>query len=311
MSDQKKEFKNELLDKMKINHSNGTVVNLDENTRKAIETFIDTGRVVREAMQPTIQSLAKTIPLIIETRNKFIESMKPVFEMIEQVSRAVTEIDWEQIRQDRVEYLKEIDKKLKEYENEFWCLDLMTYSDMVDQGISIDTIPKYIENNLESCIEDIVSDPIYEHHASLIIEAYQAYKVGLYKVCAFPLLATFERIIASWYVGNVREDKIEIKKTRKVKRLYNEIDPDMYKSVDQELMFEMFSLSVLRTFKKLFITASKPYQELNRHSIAHGFHDYEHLAKIDILKLFQLLKAATLLRFLDSKKVKDKTPVEA
>lgn len=310
MSNQKKEFKNELLDKMKITHSNGIVVNLDENTKKAIETFIDTGRVVREAMQPAIQSFAKTIPLIIETRNKFIESMKPVFETIEQISRVVAEIDWEQIRQDRVEYLKGIDKKLKEYEKEFWCLDLMTYSDMIDQGISIDTMPEYIEKNLENCIEDILSDPIYEYHTSLIIEAYQAYKVGLYKVCAFPLLATFERIITSWYVGNVREDKIEIKKTRKVKRLYNEIDPDMYKSVGQELMFEIFSLSVLRTFKKLFITASKPHQELNRHSIAHGFHDYEHLTKIDILKLFQLLKATTILRFLDSKKVKDKTPLE-
>lgn len=309
MSDQKKEFKNKLLAKMKITHSN--VVKIDENTKKAIETFIDTGRTVREAMQPAIQSVAKTIPLIIEVNNRFIESMKPVLETIEKVSRMVAEIDWEQIRQDQAEYLKEIDKKLKEYENEFWCLDLMTYSDMVDQGINIDTISEHIEINLESCIEDIVSDPIYEHHASLIIEAYEAYKVGLYKVCAFPLLATFERIIASWYVGNVREDKVEIKKTRKVKRLYNEIDPDMYKSVDQELIFEIFSLSVLRTFKKLFITATKPHQELNRHSIAHGFHDYEHLTKLDILKLFQLLKATTILRFLDSKKVKDKAPLEA
>ncbi|MGQ0437640.1 hypothetical protein ACT4UT_04820, partial [Bacillus sp. B-TM1] len=174
MSDQKKEFKNELLDKMKITHSNGTVVNLDENTRKAIETFIDTGRVVREAMQPAVQSFAKTIPLIIETRNKFIESMKPVLEMIEQVSRTVTEIDWEQIRQDRVEYLREIDKKLKEYENEFWCLDLMTYSDMVDQGINIDTIPEYIENNIEICIEDILSDSIYDYHTSLTFPTYHA-----------------------------------------------------------------------------------------------------------------------------------------
>lgn len=53
---------------------------------------------------------------------------------------------------------------------------------------------------------------------------------------------------------------------------------------------------------KTFVGVPKELcQELNRNSIAHGFHDYDSITKEDILKLFQLLKSTLVLRYFNVK----------
>src|SRR5699024_5842585 len=83
----------------------------------------------------------------------------------------------------------------------------------------------------------------------------------------------------------------------KVWRLYNKVEKINKEEEDAEEFIKVFARSVLRMYEKTFVTSSnEPSKELNRHSIAHGFHDYDSIEKIDILKLFQLLKSSLILK---------------
>lgn len=64
----------------------------------------------------------------------------------------------------------------------------------------------------------------------------------------------------------------------------------------------MFAQSVLRMYEKTFVSIPEQLnKELNRNSITHGFHDYDSITQEDVLKLFQLLKAALILKYVSPK----------
>ncbi|MEI5893130.1 hypothetical protein DXB51_14725 [Bacillus cereus] len=285
------------------------VVEQPKTREQYIAEIIEVDKQMREAgrnMLNTIHSVNKGVNERLEIFSKTLNNLMPkvnqsLLTMSQTILKTLNDIDLETINYDLEENAKETDAALQSYEKDFWCLDMEMYCDLEDGHISVAQIPNYVEGRLELYIEEIGRDPIYELHSTLIKEAYEAYKVGLYKMCAFPLLATFEYIISSWYSGNIKSDRVSMTKTKKVDRLYDQIKPEKFRNVDEDLMFKTFALSVLRMFKKLFKTRKKGF---NRHLIMHGFHDYDSLTKTDILKLFQLLKSAMILRFFDLDKLK-------
>ncbi|WP_394584556.1 hypothetical protein [Cytobacillus firmus] len=147
----------------------------------------------------------------------------------------------------------------------------------------------------------------FKLHTSLIDESYSAYKSGLYKLCAFSLFAAFEHVIASWYDGNLTKENISVDKKPKARKLYRRIESIAKNEKEQDEFIKVFALSVLRMYQKTFsFIPEQLNKELNRNSIAHGFHDYNSITKTDILKLFQLLKASTILELISVDELHEK-----
>ncbi|PFX70302.1 hypothetical protein COL35_04355 [Bacillus toyonensis] len=230
--------------------------------------------------------------------------------MSEALNNMLSDIDWEAINQGLEEDARNLEKRLKKYEQYFWCLDMELVALIEDRELRFEKIPKYIEENLETYISEINKEPIYKFHNTLINEAYEAYKAGLYKLCTFPLFATLEYVMTSWYRGTINDDKQSINQTKYVKGLWSSIHPIKYKNVEEDPTFKVFSLSFIRVYRKMFNTRYTS-SKLNRNTIAHGFHEYDSISKNDVLKLFQMLKAATILTVFDKNKLPMKKVAES
>ncbi|MGG0225727.1 hypothetical protein [Bacillus toyonensis] len=211
------------------------------------------------------------------------------------IKEMMDSIDWEAIDARIAKKLKRIDNLLQELEKEFLCLDMEIFDALEGEKVTQDIL-EYINQNLETYVEVITRDPIYELHETLIKETYEAYKGGLYKLCVMPLFAAFEHVIATWSDGKINTNLVSVRQKPERYRVTS-IKPEKYIDIEQEQYIKVFSLSVLRMIGKIFVGVPKDLcQELNRNSIAHGYHDYDSITKEDILKLFQLLKSTLVLR---------------
>ncbi|MGA5743045.1 hypothetical protein ACPCZP_21260 [Bacillus bombysepticus] len=251
-------------------------------------------------MRESVEKLNEQFKPILEMQKRIQEQYQPLFEQINKYKN----INWDILDQDAAEELKQIDSVLIEHEEEYWCLDMKIAASIVKGDLKEGNLSKYVEDNLEAYVVEIIQNPIYEIHTTLIEEAYEAYKIGLYKLCIMPLFAAFEHVIAFWFKGNITKEMVSIKSNPKIWGLHNKIKPEEYRELEVEQIKEIFAASVLNTFKKTFIKGTDELgTNLNRNSIAHGFHDYNTLSKVDALKLFQLLKSALILQFVSPKKV--------
>lgn len=88
--------------------------------------------------------------------------------------------------------------------------------DSIEEGeIELKELSNHVNANLEGLVKELIAEPIFKLHTSLIAESYSAYKSGLYKLCAFSLFAAFEHVIASWYDGNLSKENISVDKSLK------------------------------------------------------------------------------------------------
>ncbi|TNP09357.1 hypothetical protein FHY65_05465 [Bacillus cereus] len=210
-------------------------------------------------------------------------------------------IDLESLDDKIATRLKWIDNLLLELEKEFLCLDMEIFDALEGKQVTDEEILEYISQNLESYVEVITKDPMYELHETLIKETYEAYKGGLYKICVMPLFAAFEHVLATWSDGKINTNLVSVRQ-KPLRRRVASIKPEEFIDIEQEQYIKVFSLSVLRMLGKTFVGVPKELcQELNRNSIAHGFHNYDSITKEQVLKLFQLLKSTLILRYFNAK----------
>ncbi|PEC19303.1 hypothetical protein [Bacillus cereus] len=163
--------------------------------------------------------------LVQEQMSPIIEAQKLIYNQIKPMLETYKDIDWASMSRAAAEELKGIDRKLIENEEEYWCLDIDIMADILNGEVTQDTLSECIENRLDEYIEKITQNPMYEIHISLIQEAYEAYKIGLYKLCIMPLFAAFEHVIAFWFKGHITKEMVSIKSNPDVPRLYKKIDP--------------------------------------------------------------------------------------
>ncbi|MCU5578426.1 hypothetical protein [Bacillus wiedmannii] len=200
-----------------------------------------------------------------------------------------------------LEDLKKIERLILEHESEMWCIDFQIVAHLMDEVISSEMVAKYVEDNLEYYIEELTSNSMYKLHIALIKEAYEAYNLGFYKLCVFPLISTFDHVFSLWCEGKIQKKSISIEEKPNTRRLHARVKPDEYEKVRQEYFTKIFTVSILRMYKKMFLKIPEQLpNELNRNAIMHGFYDYESITKEDVLKLFQLLKSAIVLTIADS-----------
>ncbi|WP_257206144.1 hypothetical protein [Bacillus thuringiensis] len=262
--------------------------------------IFDAQEVWHEKMKPIFdaqEAWHEKMSPIIEIQNSMHEKIQPIIEMY-------NKIDWDLLREAVAEEIKELEDILVEQEEIYWCLDIGTATAIVNGEIAKDDLSEYMDENLESTITKIVQDPIYELHATLIQEAYEAYKVGFYKLCAMPLFAALEHVVAMWYLGYIKEEMILVNQYPNIGGLKYKINPDKFNHVELENLNRIFVFSVFRTYRKLFDDIPDQLsQKLNRNAISHGYYDYDSISKTDILKLFQILKSAMILKSFDRNKV--------
>ncbi|MDP7979132.1 hypothetical protein [Bacillus multifaciens] len=269
-------------------------MDMQENVEKLTEAF---------TKHPLIQ-VQKNAQTMVEM-SKRLQSFMDMQENIKKIVETFNNIDLSSIRDKVAEEITETSELLIKQEEGFWCLDIDILNVMGDKELTEEGLSDYIERNLETYIAEIVQDSMYELHITLIQETYEAYKGGFYKLCVMPLFAAFEHVFTSWYAGTINKDAVLVKQKPRVFKLYNEIKNKEYSEVEQEHLINVFVLSIIRTYKNTFIKIPDELcQKLNRNSIAHGFHDYDSITKVDILKLFQLLKATLILRSVSSHKFK-------
>ncbi|MCU4937216.1 hypothetical protein OB966_23765 [Bacillus cereus] len=251
-------------------------------------------------MQPTkdlFQSAVDNMQPMQDLFKGAVDNMQIFSEMTAHIKGIMDIIDWESINDGIAERIKEIDELLQEQEKKFWCLDIEIIDAIEDAEITEEFILEYVSENLESYVAKIIQDPIYELHATLIKETYEAFKGGFYKVCVMPLFAAFEHVLATWGDGNINADEVLVRQKPEIYKVTRAIKPEKYMDIEQEQFTKVFSLSVIRMLQKTFVSVPKELcQELNRNSMAHGFHDYDSITKTDILKLFQLLKSTLVIR---------------
>ncbi|MGG0283160.1 hypothetical protein ABEY37_26175 [Bacillus pacificus] len=253
------------------------------------------------SMQKTMQATIGS-SLVASMQKSIQEQYKPILQQIRSALDVYNSAGWDLIEKSVVEKLKHTDSILVTYEKEYWCLDMDIMTFIMNGSVTEENLSKYVEDNLQAYVDEITQNPMYEVHSTLITEAYEAYKIGLYKLCIMPLFAAFEHIMAFWYKGNITEETISIKSNPNVWRLHQKIKPEKYLEFEVEKIKKVFVASVLRTFKITFAKGSEELGKgLNRNSIAHGFHDYDSITNLDVLKLFQLLKSALILQFASSK----------
>ncbi|HDR6388575.1 MULTISPECIES: hypothetical protein [Bacillus cereus group] len=286
---------------------------IKERLREEVRKEVQKGTQLNKSIQAIIDIQQSTMDLIraipqpvIDMHDSFIENMGVFSEMNEHITGLMNIIDWESISDAAAERIKEIDMLLKEHEENFWCLDFEILDAVEEDEMDQEHISEYVSKNLDSYVEEIVKDPMYELHATLIQETYEAFKGGYYKLCAMPLFAAFEHVLATWGDGNINADMVSVRQKPIIFRVTKAISPEKYSEIEEEQFTKVFSLSVIRMLHKTFVGVPKELcQELNRNSIAHGFHDYDAITKTDILKLFQLLKSTLVIKYFDTSLVRN------
>lgn len=241
----------------------------------------------------------KDIRAVLELSRKMAEMQKQISRMMNPLVETldILKKSSKVISKAAVEKLKEADAFLRKQENQLWCIDVNFY-DAIQDG-KVRHYADYIDSQLDEYIQEMTNDPIYELHATLINETYEAYRAGYYKLCTFPLFSAFEHVIALWSERKITKEKITVNEKPKERKLYKRIQELINEKHAQEGVIKVFAQSVLRIYIKTFVRIPEHLnQELNRNSIAHGYHDYDSITQRDVLKLFQLLKSAMIMKYI-------------
>ncbi|EJV80216.1 hypothetical protein [Bacillus cereus] len=279
---------------------NRQAIDIAQSWYRQNQQTIDTAQSWYKQNQQTIdmaQSWYKQNQQIIEAQKMWHEQIQAIIELC-------NNIDWDSMREVVAELGKDLNQILAEQVEDYWCLYMDIAIALANGKITKDGLSEYVDEKIDSFIEEIVQDPIYELHATLILETYEAYKVGLYKLCAMPLFAAFEHVVKLWCLGYIKKEKIVVNLKPDIWGVKKKIAPKEYNHIEKENLSKIFALSVFRMYEKTFDNIPKQLgHELNRNAIAHGYYDYDSVSKIDILKLFQLLKSTLILKSFEPNKV--------
>lgn len=231
---------------------------------------------------------------------KLRDSITKMFSVIEDISKnPILEIDPSEFEPAQYEILKNIDEEIKRQELNYWCIDEDVLNHFYDvQEINDSNLTDYVQEHLDEIIHSLLEEPLFQLHESLIKETEEAFKNKYYKLCLFPLFTLFEQVIVSWYYNQLESGAPQKTKT-KDRNFKNKITVD--ENIEEDILI-IFARSIVRMYKKTFDKfGNEPSKGLQRNAMFHGYYFYDEIGKRHILQLFQLLKASTVLKFVDKK----------
>jgi hypothetical protein len=183
---------------------------------------------------------------------------------------------------------------MSEFDKECWAITPEMLDAIEDEEYDATEIERYVEDHLNDYIMFFQEDSLYVKNKVLIKEVYELYKQEFYMHCAFSLLAIFEDILNTAFSNYEHGKDMKIKNRK----------PDLYTKTKNfiESNEERLAVNILffRRVYNVYNIIFKPCweehpEQINRNWIAHGKYNYESINKTDILKLFQLLKASSIL----------------
>lgn len=234
---------------------------------------------------------SENIAPILKIADEMSEQQKLIVETLQSLVIPNLNIDFGMMNDIAMEMLQETKEVLSQFEEELWCIDMDILDYFSTEEITEERLVVYLQQNLEGYVDEMITSPIFKRHKSLLIETLAAYKSGYYKLCTYSLLSIIENRISSWYLG---EDK---KSNSYVPRLHCKIKKMPVVWEEKVELIKLFIQTIFKIYVELF-KSNKEYLngEINRHTIAHGTHDYDSIGQIDVLKLFQFLKASFILK---------------
>lgn len=237
------------------------------------------------------QTIAESVAPMLKSVMEIQQSVQPI---IEQIGKFVSSINWSKLQDAIKQRLQHYEEFMSIYDKECWAMTPEMLDAFEDEEYSVTEIEKYVEDHLNEYIMFFQEDPLYNKNKLLIQEAYELFKREFYMHCAFSLLAIFEEILNTAF--SIYELGKDVKINNRRPDLFIKTQ-DYIKSNEERLAFNiLFFRRVYNVYNIIF----KPHWEdhpdqINRNWIAHGKYNYESITKTDILKLFQLLKASSIL----------------
>ena len=278
-------------EKTNFNEKDDKVAKIGLKISLDLSPILEIGKAFSERIKPFQIAMQQLQQLLFEQ----ISSISEAFEAFgKAVNSMMDEIDWDSLREALRDKLKNWEEFMIHYEKDCWAVDGNMLDAFEDGEYKSNDIEKYVEDHINEYIEFFNANSLYSRHSSLINEAYELYNLGYYKHCTFSLLAVFDYILANTfkdYSPNTLPKKVKNKPKQ-----YDKISAYI-KTTDDELAFDiMFFRRVYNVYDIIFKPCWNQHPEqLNRNWIAHGLYEYDKIGKSDVLKLFQLLKATSIL----------------
>jgi len=243
------------------------------------------------------------IPQMYLTGMKAFEMKLPKIELPKfylNIAPLMNSINWKQLSESLKRKLEKCESLMISLEQEGWAVDVDLLDDLIDGNCIFNEIEDYLRRNLSDYIEFFEQNEIYSKHLKLILRTKELYDLQFYEHCTFALFAIFEEILNvsfSEYKLNNHDNK---KRKSRDPNIYQKAKDYIETKEDETALCQIFFRRVYGIYQVFFKPSWKEHpDQLNRNWIMHGSYDYERINEVDVLKLFQLLKAVNVVSDID------------
>ncbi|QWH42883.1 hypothetical protein EXW53_26785 (plasmid) [Bacillus mycoides] len=253
-----------------------------------------------KANQDIAESVRISAQLNFNITNPITEKIKELYQNITVMTQTMFKnFDWSAVRESLRRQLEYYDSQLKQFDKELWAIDADILDAFEESEIELSSafIEQYVEDSLESYIELFVTDELYSEHKLIIEQAYSAYKNADYALTVFPLFAVIDRLISNTFSAYEIDTNLKPKLKPHKNKIYHKVKDYVETTEDEIAFYLMFFRRVFNVYKKMFEPSwNNQPKQINRNWIMHGSFTYDSITKVDVLKLFQLIKAIEVVK---------------
>ncbi|WP_247747501.1 hypothetical protein [Alkalihalobacillus sp. BA299] len=252
-----------------------------------------------ESYKKSTESIATALKKAVSMNSIFLSNSSLHLPLA--VNKTLKNIDFNRIREGLRIRLEAYENSMGKFDKDLWAIDRDMF-DLLDEFESEDTpsdetIEQYVEERIDSYMDYFKTDEIYNKYALILEQSYSAFKTKQYALATFPLFSVIEGLIGTTF----EEYEIDITLKPKLKHHKNKLYfklVDYVENTEDELAINLlFFRRVFKVFEEIFKPSWEEHPEnINRNWIMHGAFNYESITRKDVLKLYQLIKAAEVVR---------------
>ncbi|MBT2639374.1 hypothetical protein [Bacillus sp. ISL-39] len=266
---------------------------LDPEVTKALQKLNETAKSSAETFAAAFQRA-------IKVNMEFTTTIPYLFQ------KMVNSIG-EGIREGLRARLEEYEEIMGRYDKELWAVDQFIFDNLnMDENpnITFKMIESIVEENLPRYMDLFKKDNVYCKYASIIDQAYCAYRSEQYALASFPLFAVIEGLISTTFHDYKIDLTLKPQLRYQKNKLYAKLS-DYVESKEDELAINLlFFRRVFYVYQEVFKPSWDAHPEhINRNWVMHGSFNYESISKKDVLRLFQMVKALEIIKYISFEKV--------
>ncbi|KAF0817746.1 MULTISPECIES: hypothetical protein [Cytobacillus] len=223
------------------------------------------------------------------------------------LQQAISSIDWSGLREGLKVRLATFETQMEKFDQELWAIDSNIFDSFeIDDDIDLPScmdIEQHVEKMLDKYMDNFRKEEMYTNYVTILEQSYEAYQLKQYALASFPLFAVIEGIMSTTFHGYEIDVEIKPKLRNKKNQLYVKLS-DYVESTEDELAINLlFFRRVFYVYEELFKPSwDKHPEQINRNWMMHGSYNYDRISKKDVLRLFQLIKAAEVVKYISFEK---------